>query len=196
MFPIRPERDIKIGTWLTSTLALSTSTTSSFSDDVYMASDGLVHPDFGVATCKALTLAIPGTRMASFGINLTGPEAGDEYTLYSYSAQAMCVDPLLVPVLFCAVSIAAVTSNVAGDLVEHFSIIGTAKAVSASFNSLHEEGVIAVPKTDDVAANRGICFGIGFITHASTSGTYATMSRLSVRRLIGNNPAILDTTKL
>lgn len=196
MFPIISERDVKVVSWLTSTLALSTSTVSSYGDDCYMASDGLVHQDFGVATVKALSLTFASSRMASFGINMAGPEVGEEYTLYSYNAHAMCVDPLIVPVLFCAVSIATVTSNTVGDLVEHFSIIGTADAVSGSFNTLNKEGVVAVPKTDDVAVGRGICFGIGFMSHASASGGFATMSRLSVRRLMRPSPPIIESRKL
>lgn len=196
MFPQRLERDTQIIDWAALTLALSTSTSAAAGDDIRMTSDGLVHSNFGVAHTKGLTVAVAGNKITAAGINLQGPDPGDEYTLYSYNAFAWCVDPELMPILFCAVSIAIPTNAVGGDLCEHYQLIALPQSLGTTHRALQSEGTIILPKTDAVAASRAVAFGIGFATAGSTSGTLGAYTRLSVRRLMENEPAIIDTTKL
>lgn len=191
MFPIRVERDTQIVDWAALTLALSTSQSTALGDDIRMASDGLVPDNFAVAHTKGLTIAVTANKITAMGINIQGPDKGIDYTMYSYNAFAWCADPELIPFLFCAVSIATPTSAVGGDLVEHYSLIAKGGATS-----LQSEGTILLPKTDAVSADRAVAFGIGFNAKGSTSGTLASYTRLSVRRLMANEPSFIDTTKL
>ncbi len=196
MFPIRLERDTKIVNWALKMGGWPTATSASDGEDCTMRSDGVLNADYGLVQVKADTIAVPANRMIGAGVHMSGPLDGEEFTLYSYCVDIWTSDTELIPVFYVAVSPATITSDATGDLCEQFSLIGTADGMSTEYKALHREGVVALPLTDAVAAGRGVAFGAGLATTASASGTLKAYMRLSVRRLVANEPSILDTTKL
>lgn len=198
MFPIRPERDIKLANWLVPVAGYGTTTLAAINNNIQARSDGVVYPDFGIFQVKAATVAVPVNEITAACVHIKSPEPGTEYTLYSYSAHAWCVDPQLMPLLFVAVSPTTITSNATGDVCDRWSLIGTADAIgdSTGFRALHREGTIGLPVSTGFNNDDAICFGIGFSSKGTITDTFFAFARLSVRRLVANEPTILDSTKL
>lgn len=194
MFPIRVERDTKITNWAALIAGFSTTSTDTFGNNAQVRSDGLTYTDFALVKARAVTGIQAANQLISIGVHMTESNAGDEYTLYSYSAQAWCADAQLMPILFTAISPATISSAAGGNVSENYSEIGMATSVGGDFNVLDAEGVVAIPEY--AAQDRRTVFAIGFVTGDTACTSLYAHARLSVRRLVKYRPGLIDTTKL
>lgn len=192
MFPNILERDTRIidwtgyQTWCTAFSLLTAST-------IKVKSDGLIHADFATVKVRAATPVITARSVCATGIHITGPLAGTEHTCYSVSAVCMAADPEVIPFLFLAESGATINNDAAGNSCNSHRLLGVAHMSGAEGSALEKELTIAVKVN---TADKSLVFGIGILANASTSAALTAYMHLSVRRLIGVNPAIIDTRKL
>lgn len=191
MYPIILERDTKIINWPTYLPGWSTSEVDTFETSLYAVSDGLVYTEYATAEISR-EKAITATKMRAIGLNITGPEAGTEFTPYQISAVASAEHPEVRPFLFVAESIASPTSDAAGDLVTNSRLLAVAQTSGIAGSTLEKEITIVInPKT----ADRSLFFGIGMAA-VGTATSLTLKASISVRRLAGVNPAIYNTRKL
>lgn len=192
MYPIILERDTKIIDW-TGYEVWATTFTLATSSTIRVKSDGLLHVDFGTVKVRGNTPVITARSVSAVGVHITGPVPGVDYTCYSISASCMCADPEVKPFLFIGESPVTITSDAGGDVVTSHRLLGVASLSGAEGSSLEKELTVAVKEnTTDLA----LCFGVGILASASTSAALTAYTHLSVRRLIGNAPPIIDTRKL
>lgn len=198
-FPIRLTRDCDFLAWDDDAIASWSSTMLVHgSPDILMRSDGIPkinYASFSLRIDHTMTLV---NRVSSGGIHIKGPDDGDELTPYAWNALAYTEDPNLFPAVFCAISPAAPTSDAAGDTCKEcrylaFPTTSNDDALGGSF--VQASGVVALPKTDHIAADRNIAFGIAFISGLGVPATSMCMGQLNVRRLVNFEPMILDRTK-
>lgn len=191
-FPIRLERDTTIIDWRAYEGGFSTLEATKTSTTQYVVSDGLLHADFATVTCNG-TPTIAANKQKAIGINLQAPLAGTDYTPYQISVVAVCDDINCQPVLFVGESIATITSLAAGDLITDVRLLATCEAYGPEGASMNRDMIILAKQN---TADRGICFGIGFAAGASAATTVSLQARMSVRRMIGIAPPVIDTTKM
>lgn len=195
MYPIILERDNHIVSWADGLAAWSTTAASVEGGGYRMVSDGLLNADYGAMHIFQLCNPLLG-KMEGAGLNITQPETLDEYTPYEIHAVAMTEDPLVRPYLFVGISAATITNASTGDLLSKCKIIGTADYDSDTGSAMDRELTIIVPKMPVGLETRGLAIGIGMMAGTVNAGNDHAFASLSVRRLPGNSPAIMDTRKL
>lgn len=194
MYPRIMERETEIVDSTADTAGTATADENPISTSYLTRSDGVVYANYATLTVAKLSAVIAARKIRCVGIHLQGPEPGTDFTPYAVSVNAHCVDDKLRPVFFIGESPAVINADAAGNNVTdvrrlRYSMAG---AVGAG-NSLHAELVVVVkPNT----ADRAVCFGIGMLTGVVLSGDEQTFVHMTVRRLIGVDPLILDTRKL
>lgn len=194
MIPPIVDRDTKYFDWVTVQLALSTTDSAIHSGSVRMKSDGIVYPDTVSAYVKDVDTLTAG-RMSSAGVHLASPLGNDDYTMYKYSCSMTSEDPEISPYLFIGIGIAAPTADAGGDLVTNVHYIGMPTALGLQ-NVLEVDGIFALQKTDAVAADRAVVFGMGFATGISSATAGSSLyGRIDVRRLVKNKIQIYDNRK-
>lgn len=193
MFPIILERDTPIINWSAQGLWPTTETNLG-ANTANVRSDGILHPDYATTWLSDKTGALTAELAVCSGVHLAGPKPGIDFTPYQVSVVAMASDPRIRPYLFCAVSPAAITTDATGDVVSNVRVLGFAPPPNSEYGSTMEKEVtfIANVKT----ADRGMCIAVGMLSGLTGSANNRSMVRLSVRRLIGVQPSIIDTRKL
>lgn len=193
MFPIILERDTPIIDWTARLSGWPTSSAAAASEVFEMRSDGLLKVDYG--TMDVANVSGPTTgECECCGLYITGPEALDEFTPYAISAVAMSEDALIRPFLFIGMAPATITSDAGGDALTICRVIGVADLVDAQGACLEIDRTIIVKEMP--TAGRALAVGVGMMAGIGNSANVHCWARLSVRRLVGNNPAIIDTRKL
>lgn len=195
MFPIILERDTPIVDWRTGLAGWATDATSTQGEIYSVVSDGLLHADYGT-----MYIAQPAGPTAGkcecAGLHITQPETLDEFTPYAISVVAMSEDPLTWPFLFIGISPATITSDATGDVLSKCRIIGVADNIDAPGACMEKEVTIVVAKMPVGLEARALCVGVGMTAGTVNSADKHCWAYLSVRRLVGNNPPIIDTRKL
>ncbi len=193
MFPIILERDTKIIEWGTELADWSTNEKNPGNASIDMTSDGLLHAAHGTMSIYDAITAVTQLKCRGAGLNMTGPEAGNDYTAYQISVVAHAPDAVLIPLLFVGESIATITNNAAGDAITDVRVIAWADVSGTQGSKLEKDFTIVVkPNT----ADRGLAIGVAMYAPNTTSGTLQCHCYLSVRRMIGISPPIIDTRKL
>lgn len=198
-YPVRLDRDAAFASsWDDNPGGFASVGTALNANTLNVRSDGTVS-EFKSVLVRA-TQAVGIRQAHCVGVHLFGPsvdvEIQDNYIAYGYECHAQSFDVNVVPALVCLVSPAAVTANATGDACTNPHYLGFG-VKSETGNVLDTRGVFAVPKTDVVAANRGVCFAVAMMTGAVAGGaTEPHLVRLSVRRLVKPGPIILDGNKL
>lgn len=198
--PIILERDTPFLSWTDDDNSpWCTASSAAAAANIVMRSSGVLNEDSGSMVCRGTTTMI-ANEIRSNGIHLRGPYdelALDEHVVYQYDVCALSTDVNLIPLLFCAISPASITSSAGGDTVSEVHAISYAQNITTIGNTLNAQGTFAVPKTDHIAVNRHIAFGVGMMAGpAAAAGTNTMYARLCVRRLVNLEPSILDTRKL
>ncbi len=186
------ERDTPIIDWST-VRAWSTDITSPTTSQIDVRSNGALSTKYATLSVRALTGAITARSCVAAGLHITGPKAGAEFTPYALSCLAVGGDSNVRPFLFVAESPATITNNAAGDAVTDVHWLAAGDTPGTDGSKLQADMVIVCnPNT----ADRALCFGVAMLAGVSAALDTACFVRLSVRRLIGVNPAILDTRKM
>lgn len=192
MFPIILERDTRVndwlnyGSWPTAYTLLTTST-------MKVRSDGVLNTDYANVSSRGTSGVITARSTCAIGVHLTGPLPGSEFTCYQISAACIAADPTVKSLLFIGESPATITNNAGGDTVTAHRLLRTCESSGAEGSMLNVEMTVALPVlTDDL----GTCFGIALLAGSGASSDLTAYMHMSVRRLIGINPAIIDTRKL
>lgn len=195
MFPRILERDTQIMDWKDRLSGWPTNSVA-VSLDVYQArSDGVLYKEF--ATLDVANAAGPlADNCETVCVHMSQPETLDEYTPYAISAVAMSEDPLIRPFLFIGISPASITSDGGGDILAKCRIIGVADLVDDSGACMSKELTIVVAKMPAGLTTRALAIGVGMMAGTVNSANVHCWARLSVRRLVGNSPPIIDTRKL
>lgn len=189
--PIILERDTPIYDWTAYDL-LSTSQNVASATTWFTHSDGILHDQFATFQSNYAVGSTTADNVRSGGVNMKGPEPGDEYTPYRIDAVAVCDDVNVRPVLFIGESIAAITDDAAGDVITDIRQVAQANAYGPEGASLHYNGIILAKEN---TAGRGLMVGIGMLAGAAGAAACTIWTHLSVRRLIGVNPTVLNTRK-
>jgi len=188
----RLEQDTRIIDWSAQLGGWCQMEVASSSDSPRVRSDGVTHTTFGTLSTQE-DIAIADGVTNCVGIHIVGPKAGADYTAYQVSASLFCSDNLLIPFLFVAESPASITSSANGDIVSDMRLLAVGESISAS------GGVLDVDMTfiaNENTADRPICIGLGVSCANAASSAEAIVGYLSVRRLIGVDPTVIDTRKL
>lgn len=195
--PIRVERDTQLGDWATIAPAGFATTVLGLGADLQVSSDGILHPDYGIIKVRdGSTEVLTANQNTCCGVHLAGPLAGDEFTLYSYDLRCFVDSNAITPFAFVAVSPASITSAAGGNVCEEWVNLKWGEAYDTEMRTLNAHGVIALPQTDAVSAGRGVCFGVGLMTHGAGAAAGSAIVHGAVRRLIDVQPAIIDINKL
>lgn len=192
MFPIILERDTPIIDW-SAQATWPTVETNLGANTAEVRSDGILHPDYGTMWISDKTGSVTAELAVCAGVHLAGPMDGLDYTAYQVSVVAMGSDPRIRPYLFMGVSPAVITSDATGDTVSNINVLGFADAPTPDYGSTMEKEVTFITKVK--TADRGLCIGVGMLAGLFGSANNRAMVRMSVRRLIGVNPSVLDTRK-
>lgn len=184
------ERETMIVDW-GATLAWATTHIASATGNVRMTSDGLVYNEFGTVRCEEKTSVVAGFETAC-GINMKEAEAGAEYTPYQINVAAMFTDPQLMPHLFIGQSTNPPTAALGGDLITRMKVLACATTLGSAGSTLNANITVLVK----VDGTQKICFGIAMEGNNASPVSKRASMVLSVRRLIGVNPAVIDTRKL
>lgn len=191
------ERDPTVIDWTTRLTALATSQTLLTHTNVNALSDGLLYTNFGTVQFNG-SVSLTAQAMKSIGVHLTGPLVVDaaateqEYTPYQITAQAFCEGPDIRPILWMAESPATITSDATGDNCPNWKMIGQCMTHGLQGATLSREITVLVKKTPSV---RNVCFGIAFHGGA-VPVTLEGAAHVTVRRIIGVSPTVIDTRKL
>lgn len=197
MFPTIFERDTEFTDWTAALAGWSTSATSFSGGDTLMRSDGTVAVDYRSMTVHNVQLNTTLNKMTAAGLHIQGPRDADELTAYQYQVSVYTNDPNLIPVLFVGVSVATPTNAAAGEIVTEPRWLKWPSSLNEKGNTLNASGIIALTKTDLVAADRAVAFGVGLLGGLSAPlATSQNVMSLSVRRLVAVEPVILDSRKL
>lgn len=156
-------------------------------------SDGVQRTNYGVLTASQEITTTTADKTKATGLHITGPADGDELTLYCIQAFALSDDPNVRPVLFIAESPASITSASAGDVCTTRRILAAGTGLGTEGSQLAYHGVVAV---DDTPNGRGVVFGIGMSANSSGGAATKAIVNMTVRRLVGVDPRVLDTRKL
>lgn len=193
MNPIILERDTHILDWRAHGTSFSTSAVNGKARSYRVRSDGILHPNYSTISVheEIATTSVKQVRCA--GVNMAGPEPGLDFTPYAISCVAMSGHINQVPILVVGESIATITSDAGGDLITEVHTLDGPVMGSTEYSTLNYQRVILV---NENTAGRGICFAIGMLATAGTASTALAWCHMSVRRLIGIDPAVLDTRKL
>lgn len=195
MFPIILERDTHINDWSNQVAGWCTAMSTISGDTLVVRSDGLVHTDFGTMYVNGVSGPTAGLGEC-VGVHLTGPVESDEYTPYAISVVAMSEDHLVRPFLFVGVSPASVISDATGNTITKVRILGVSKPIDSWGSSLEKEMTIVSAKMPAGLEGRAICFGVCMAAGTVNAADDNCWAKVSVRRLIGVEPRILDTRKL
>lgn len=187
------ERDTKIVEWNTQLESWSTNEKNPYNGTIDMVSDGLLHADHATMSIFDAVAAITALKCSGVGINMKGPEPGDDYTPYQISVVAHTADPVLIPLLFVGESIASITSGTAGDAITDVRIIGWGQISGTEASNIEKDITIVCPEN---TAGRGLAIGIAMYAPNTGGGTEQCQVDMSIRRLHGVSPPILDTRKL
>lgn len=194
MYPIILERDTDVINWATTLNTLSTIESDPEDETIRVKSSGTLNVDYGTLTLSMLSGVITARRIRAAGVHITGPQPGNDFTPYAVSVQATCADESLRPYLLIGESPATITSNDTGDVVTNMNVLATPMASNGSGGSSLQRSFTAVVavKTDD----RALCFALAFLAGVGASLNDAVIAHLTVRRLIGLDPSIIDARKL
>lgn len=192
MFPIILERDTPIIDW-SAYVDWATTLSSLNAASFNVRSDGLLKGDYGSLYSKANTGVITAGNVTCAGVHLPGPEPGVEFTPYAVSCIAMAEDDDVRPLMFIGESPVTITSDVTGDVVTGIRMLGFAHAVGDQGSHMEREMTVVVT---ELTADRALCFGVAMAAGSTGGATAAGMVSLSVRRLIGPGPRIVDARKL
>lgn len=195
MFPIILERDAQINEWNTRIAGFPTAMATMAGEAYIMRSDGVLYTDFGSMYVTADAGPTLG-KCECVGLYLTTPEELDEFTPYQISAFAMTEDPLLRPFLFCGIAPATITNDAGGDTLSKCRILGVFDSGDAFGAAMEVETTIVNKKMPSGKEGRALAIGIGFWAGQTNGADKACLARVSVRRLVGVEPAVIDTRKL
>lgn len=186
------ERDTHIENWSTGFTDLGTVETGQSSTSPSVLSDGALHPEYATLTMMGNVTLHTAAKQKAVGVHLTGPADGNGYTPYQISCVAMSDSVIVRPVLCIGLSPATITADTTGDVVTFSRILAVPNAHQAEASCLQKEIIfVANVKT----ATRGMCVLVNFIAGAAGAANVACYVNLSVRRLLGVAPLILDTRK-
>lgn len=173
----------KLSGWSTSFVDLNGA------DALRMRNDGVEYSDYGAAYIFANTPAITAGQVSGVGVHMTEPHPGtDEYTPYAISAHLVASDPDVDCIVFCGENGGTLSNGASGNLLQNSKILASGHR-HVSFDS-----VVLLP---EMTADRAVGFGIGVVAPASgASSADAAVGRISVRRLMRWEPAVIDSRKL
>lgn len=193
-FPIRVDRDCHVVNWIADLPGWCTTLNDPATDSWAVRSDGVLVTEYGTVVCNDNTGVISAGLGSACGIHISGPDSDTEFTLYSLQVDAIAEDEFLRPCLFIAESPASISNDAAGNTVTDVRILAVPDGSGVAGGCLSAEMVVAVKQN---TAGRNLCFMVALLagTTDSTSAHYG-VAHLTVRRLIGNKPLILDPTKL
>lgn len=191
MLPRILERDTHIIDWPTA-VAWCTTTGDPAGGTHTVRSDGLVGADYKTMTTRALTGAIAAGTVICNGVHLAGPMTGAEFTPYAISVMAMAEDNNVRPYLFIAESPATITSDAGGDACAQVRYLAFGDGPETYGGKLNADMIIAVTEK---TADRNICIGVAMLAGTTGGATNGGLVQLSVRRLIGPGPRVVDVRK-
>lgn len=192
MFPIRLERDTNIVAWQGYEAGWCTDSNPITANN-QVRSDGVLHPDYAVIDMNGATGAML-TREATFiGLHIAAPEDDSGFTCYQIHARAQCDGGDIRPILVIGEA-QTVTSDATGDQIKQTRLLDVASFRDLEGGMLKTEMTIACPPLP--TAGKNPCFAVGMLNGVGTSSNLNAWVHLSVRRLVGVNPKILDATKL
>lgn len=192
-YPRILERDTQIIDWRARLGGWGTGGSGSGGTSYAVRSDGLLHVSFATLDVFSSTVNPAVNIINSVGVHLTGPDPGDEFTPYSISCMAHTTDPDVIPMLFLGESPASITSDSAGNTVTEIRHIALGESPGPNGSVLMKDMTIICPEK---TAGRGLCIAIGMMAGPNTAPTNnRCYARLSVRRLFGVHPPIIDTRK-
>lgn len=186
------ERDCKVVDWSTYQAWCTTFYDPQLSTHT-VRSSGVVNPEFGVVDIRQFMGTITTRTATATGVHVDGPLPGDEYTPYQVSCSAYTEDPVVRPMLFVGESPASPTSGAGGDSITNCRLISVGGEASTEGAYLQEETIVALPEN---TADRALCFFVAMYAGSGAGSNLRGFVHLSVRRLIGVHPPILDTRKL
>lgn len=193
MYPYRLERDTDIIDWSPATATLSTTDTVHVASNYLVRSLGVLNADFATLHINALSGVVAAFKVRCAGIHITGPQVGEEFTPYAVSVHAQCADLTLRPFMFIGESPITITSGAAGDSVADVRLMAFPVQSGSDSASLSRQFIVLIKEK---TAGRAVCFGVAALAGASASGDLGIQIHMSIRRLIGINPSLIDTTKL
>lgn len=192
MFPIRVERDVQVFDWVTHDAWGTVDQDPSLGTQA-VHSDGVLYTNVATVSSRASTGAIAAQRQRCLGVHLTGPEPGDEFTLYSIQASAVVSDENALPCLWMGESPATITTAAAGDNVAEVKLIQAGVSSAVIGGTLRFDGVVAV---NENTADRGVCFFVGVRTNLVGAADSVCNMSMTARRLIDVQPRVIDVAKL
>lgn len=191
MIPIRVETDTPIINWQAYQL-WSTVDFSILLSTFVVRSDGVKNTDFATMDCRAVTGAITAREAVCAGVHIAGPQAGEELTPYAVSVTAMAGDSNVRPFLFVGESPAVITNDATGDNVAVCRFLAIGDVTGSDGSSLNTEMTVVIAEN---TADRALCFGVGMLAGVSAGLDAQGAARLSVRRLLGPQPQVLNMWK-
>lgn len=192
MFPIILERDTPIIDWQ-SYLEWCDTEMVAATQTGKVRSDGVLKVHYGTLDSVGSTGAITARKSVCLGLHITGPEPGVEFTPYSVSVVAMAADKNVRPYLFVAESPAVITNDADGDTVTDLRLLGLGPTPGTDGANLEKDVTVVVTEK---TADRALCFGVGMMAGVAGGLDVRGYFRLSVRRLVGPGPRIVDARKL
>lgn len=194
MYPIILERDTDIVDWGSRTAGTITSDDDPTAANYLVRSDGVLYPDFGVLLVAKLSAVVAADKCRSVGIHIQGPQPGLEYTPYAVDVNAHCVDEKLRPCFFVGESPATITSAAGGNTVTETRLLRFPETGAALVGSSLKASFTLIIAEN--TADRGVCFGICMMAGLLPCSDEPHYVHMSVRRLIGVNPLLIDTRKM
>lgn len=191
MFPIRLERDTNLVDWTSGFPGWCTDHNIITANN-QVRSDGVLHSDYAIIDFNgAQGMA---ARKATFaGVHLAAPLEEEGFTCYQITARMQCDEPTVRPILVVGEA-QTVTADAGGDQIKHTSLLDVALYSGLEGAALRTDMTIALPPMEEDGTNP--CFAVGLLAGDASSVTENGWFHLAVRRLVGVNPKILDTTKL
>lgn len=193
MFPIRLDRDTNLIPWQAFGPAWCT-THQIITASNQVRSNGVLNLDYGVLDNNAATGAILASKATFMGLHMAAPEEDAGFTCYQITARLMCDDGSLKPILIVGEA-QTVTADAGGDEVKETRLLDVASFHSSSVGGMMKTDMTIAMSTMPTAG-KNPCFALGILNGLGTSGNLNAWGHLAVRRLVGVNPAILDTGKL
>lgn len=193
MFPNILERDTRIIDWASVVSGWCTTFQDAIAITPKVRSNGVLNDEYATCTVKAATGVIPAGNITCAGLHMKAPQSGAEFTPYQVSVSVYCEDLNVRPFLFVGRSPTTLTADATGDSVGIWRIIGIPNHSGPNGSALDKEiTIVANPP----AADQGLCFYVGLIAGVTISTNLAAAMHMSVRRLIGPGPRVIDVRKL
>lgn len=192
MYPIILERDTVIINWQDKLAGWpDLELGHSHNESMRMRNDGIVHPEFATMEVMNLT-TITAQFQKGVGVNMTPPEDGTEFTPYQIRATASAESPEVMPFLFVGESQDPPTSVSGGDFIGDYRVIAVGNMGGVGGGTLDVDLTIVVIPNPAAAP---LCIGVCMMAYG-TALSSLLRANVSVRRLMGVAPALIDTRKL